>query len=221
MSETSSVKFVLADSPGIVRAGLRALIGQRENWTVVGEVDTGDAAVELVRQFEPDVVIIDVMLPGMDGIETTQRIVQLGGKSKIIALAAHTDKQFITGTLKAGGHAYLLKNCLFEELVSAINAVTSGRTYLSPQVASVVVEDYVKENAPAKSSPAASLTAKEREVLGLLTTGMSCKEVASQLQVSNKTVHACRRRLMEKLKIYDMARLTKFAIKEGLTNLDF
>jgi DNA-binding NarL/FixJ family response regulator len=186
---------------------------------VVGEAENGREAVRLARELSPDLVIMDVTMPDLNGIDATRIITSGSNNTKVIALSMYSDKQFVQGMIQAGASGYLLKDCAFEELVSAIQAVIQGDTYLSPGIAGIVVQDYLTKLTTDRSSADTVLTNREREVLQLIAEGNSTKEIAARLTVSVKTVETHRRQIMEKLGIFSIAELTKYAIREGLTSL--
>jgi DNA-binding NarL/FixJ family response regulator len=185
---------------------------------VAGNASTGREAVRLTRELEPDVVIMDVAMPELNGIEATRQIVDAQPATRVIGLSMHADKRFIRGMLEARAAGYLLKECAAAELALAIRTVVGGRIYLSPAITGVVVEDYVGRRSDERHR---LLTPREREVLQLLAEGNSTREIAQSLFISVKTVETHRRQIMEKVQIHSVAELTKFAIKEGLTSLDF
>lgn len=213
------VKILLADDHRIVREGLRALIEKRPNMEVVAEAMDGRMAVKLVCELSPNVIVMDVAMPDLNGIEATRQIIGVNPTVKILALSMHSDRRFIIEMLKAGASGYLLKDCAFEELAYAIQAVVANRIYLSPKIADNVIKDYVHFLSKKDISVFSILTAREREVLQLLAEGRTMKEIAHHLGISVKTVETYRKQLMEKLDIYSIAKLTKYAIREGLTSL--
>jgi two-component system response regulator NreC len=208
---------MIVDDHKIIREGLRALIGKQPGMEACGEAADGRSAVDLVGELQPDVVVMDLSMPDMNGIEATQRILADYPKTKVIALSVHSDSRFVDGTLKAGASGYLLKDCAFEEVVQAIKAVTVGQVYLSPGIAHRVVKAYVQQ-VSASSLPV--LTAREREVLQMIAEGQSVRTIAATLSVSTKTVESHRQQIMRKLHIGSVAGLTKYAIREGITSLD-
>jgi len=214
-----SIRILLADDHRIMRQGLRALIEAEAGMEVVAEADNGRVAVHLAEELKPDIVVMDVAMPDLNGIEATGRIVK-GGGVKVIGLSVHADRQFVTRMLEAGASGYLLKDCAFEELATAIRTVTANKTYLSPQVAGVVVSSYLRSARTGPASHAEALTAREREVLQLIAEGKTTKELARRLSVSVKTAETHRRNIMAKLKVHSIAQLTKYALREGLTSLD-
>lgn len=214
------IRTLIADDHKIVRDGLRSLLDKHSGIEVVGEAETGRMAVKLTSKLLPDVVIMDIGMPDLNGIEATRQIITDRPGVKVIALSMHSDKRFVSGILKAGASGYLLKDCAFEELARAIQTVLSGRVYLSPQITDVVVDDYVKVTSERDRSALSSLSPREREVLQLLAEGKKTKEIAFDLSLSVKTIETHRQRIMEKLDIHTVAELTKFAIREGLTSLE-
>jgi len=210
----------LVDDHAIIREGLRSLLEKQPDMEVVADTDEGRKAVDLVREISPDVVIMDVTMAGLNGIEATRLITSEFPEVKVIALSIHSQRRFIADMLSAGAAGYILKECLFDELVQAIQAVAVGGRYLSPRIADVVVDDYVKRLSTTIDSPLSALTGREREVLQLVAEGKSTKEIALELHVSTKTIEANRRQIMEKLNVHSIAELTKCAVREGLTTLE-
>jgi DNA-binding NarL/FixJ family response regulator len=215
-----SIGVLLVDDHAIIREGLRSLLEKQRDTEVLADTDEGRRAVELVRELSPDVVIMDVTMAGLNGIEATRLIAAEFPEVKVVALSIHSQRRFIADMLSAGAAGYILKECLFDELVQAIQAVAAGGRYLSPRIADVVVEDYVKRLSTTADSPLAALTGREREVLQLVAEGKSTKEIALELHVSSKTIEANRRQIMEKLDVHSVAELTKCAVREGLTTLE-
>lgn len=213
------VRIILAEDHRITREGLVNLLEERSDMQVVGEAENGREAVRLATELSPDLVIMDVTMPDLNGIDATRIITSGSNNTKVIALSMYSDKQFVQGMIQAGASGYLLKDCAFEELVSAIQAVIHGDTYLSPGIAGIVVQDYLNKLTTDRSSADTVLTNREREVLQLIAEGNSTKEIAARLTVSVKTVETHRRQIMEKLGIFSIAELTKYAIREGLTSL--
>jgi len=212
-------RILLADDHAIIRQGLCSLLETQPDIEVVGAADDGRKALELARELKPDVVIMDVSMPNLNGIDAARKIVSDCPGVKIIALSMHSSRRFVSGMLKAGASGYILKECLFDELIGAIETVSRGGIYLSPRITGVVVEDYVKRLSGEDESEQALLTEREREVLQLLAEGKSTKQIAIQLHVSGKTIESNRRRIMEKLGAHSVAELTKYALREGLTSL--
>ncbi len=215
-----SIRIILADDHKIVRDGLRALIENQAGMKVVAEADNGRETVRLARDLLPDLVIMDIGMPDLNGIDATRQITAELPDVKVIALSMHSDRRFVVQMFRAGASGYLLKDCAFEELARAVNAVLKNQTYLSPAVAGPVMEDYIHRLSTADSIAYPILSPREREVLQLLAEGRSTKETASLLCVSTKTVETHRQQIMSKLNIHTTAELIKYAIREGLTSLD-
>ena len=215
------IRILLADDHRIVRDGLRSLLDAAEGREVVGEATNGREAVKLARQLRPELVIIDVAMPELNGIDAARQIRKDNPDTRVIALSMHSDASYVGKILQAGASGYLLKDCAFEELTEAIAAVLAGKVFLSPGITGVVVEDYVRalEHGD-KRAPTDVLTPKEREVLQLIAEGKSTKEIAAALFVSVKTIETHRQNIMGKLDIRSIAELTKYAIRTGLTSLD-
>ena len=213
-----SIKIVLADDHKITREGLVNMLNNQKGMEVAGEAGNGREAIRLARELTPDLVIMDVTMPGLNGIDATRIITSNPRNVRVIALSMYSDKQFVQGMMQAGASGYLLKDCAFEELVHAVRAVIKGDTYLSPGIAGTVVEDYVSRLSKSASSASSILTRREREVLQLISEGESTKHIAAKLAISVKTVETHRRQMMGKIGIRTIAGLTKYAIREGLTS---
>jgi DNA-binding NarL/FixJ family response regulator len=214
------IKIILADDHQIVRHGLRSLLSSEPDMEVVGEADNGRAVVRLVQEKSPQVVIMDISMPDLNGIEATRQIIAESPGVKIIALSMHSDSLFVLNMFKAGASGYLLKDCALEELVKAVRTVLSRKIYLSPGISDIVIKDFVIGWSPPDSSAYSILTTREREVLQLMAEGRNTNQIAENLCVSVKTVEAHRKQLMNKLDIHSVAELTKYAIRQGLTSLD-
>jgi len=215
-----NIRVLLADDHKIVRDGLRTLVEKQTDMEVVGEAENGREAINLTSKMIPDVVIMDITMPNLNGMEATRQITREIPGVKVIALSMHSDRRFVSGMLKAGASGYLLKDCAFEELIRAIHSVVSDQTYLSPEITGVVVEDYLSESSTTEPSTSSVLTPREREVLQLLAEGKSTKQIAESLGLSIKTIETHRRQIMNKLNIHSIAELTKYALREGLTSLE-
>jgi DNA-binding NarL/FixJ family response regulator len=213
------LRILLADDHKIVRDGLRNLLEKDPEIVVVGEAEDGREALQLARKLSPDVVVMDIAMPDLNGIEATRQILAEIPKIKIVALSMHSDKRYVSEMLKAGAAGYLLKDCAFEELSTAIRTIARGKIYLSPGIAGVVLADYIRTGSAADGSAFSLLSDREREVLQLMAEGRTTKEVAAQLHVSVKTIETHRTHIMAKLDIHSIAALTKYAIREGLTSL--
>jgi len=215
-----SIRILLADDHKITRQGLRSLLENLPDIEVVAEAEDGRTAVRLTRELMPSVVIMDVSMPGLNGMGATRQIVAGCPNVKIIALSMHSDTLFVTEMLKSGASGYLLKDCAFEELERAIRTVSADKIYLSPAISGVVVDDYLHRLSKADFSDSDGLTNREREILQLMAEGKSTKQIALKLHISAKTVETHRRQIMDKLDIHTVAELTKYAIRKGLTSLE-
>jgi DNA-binding NarL/FixJ family response regulator len=215
-----NIRVLLVDDHAIIREGLRSLLEKQPEMEVVADTDDGRKAFELVRELLPDIVIMDITMRGLNGIEATRRIIAEFPAVKVIALSIHSKRRYVADMLSAGASGYILKECLFDELVQAIKAVVAGGRYLSPKITDVVVSDYVKHLSATAKSPFEALKTREREVLQLVAEGKSTKQIALELHVSTKTIEANRRQIMDKLRVQSVAELTKYAVREGLTTLE-
>lgn len=215
------MKILIADDHGVMREGLKVLIDNQPGMEVVGQAENGQEAIQLAEQLSPDVILMDIAMPDMNGVEAARFILKANPEIRIIALSVHSDKNFVTEMLKAGASGYVLKSCLFDEVLRAIQTVGAGGHYLSPRITDVVLEDYVQYVTAAEKSTEGRLTERERRVVQLLAEGKSTKEIALNLHVSPKTVDSNRRQIMNKLGIASVAELTKYAIREGLTSPEF
>jgi DNA-binding NarL/FixJ family response regulator len=213
-----SIKVMIADDHQIVREGLRAMLEKEHDIQVVGEAVDGRMTERLARELVPDVIIMDVAMPDLNGIEATRQIVAELPGVKIIALSMHDDRRFVLNMLKAGAAGYMLKDCAFKDLAKAIRVVMAHKTYLSHEIADIVVKDYLASSSPMESSVFQLLSPREREVLQLIAEGKTSSQVADNLHISVKTVESHRQQIMMKLKIKSVAELTKYAIREGLTS---
>jgi len=212
------MRIILADDHTIVRHGLNKLIQQQEGMEVIAQAADGHSAVELTRELSPDMVIMDIGMPDLNGIDATQQVIREFPQVKVIGLSMHSGKKFVIEMLKAGASGYLLKDCALEELTTAIKTVAAGRIYLSPAITDVVVENYVRNSTEKERSAFSLLSQREREVLQLMAEGKTTKQIGLQLHISPKTVEGHRLRLMSKLNMDSVAKLTKYAIQEGLTS---
>jgi DNA-binding NarL/FixJ family response regulator len=218
-----SIRILLVDDHQMIRQGLRALLLKETAMTVVGEAQDGRTAVKLAAELSPDVVVMDLRMPDLNGIDATRQLIAQQPSVKVIGLSSSNEERLAGEMLRAGASGYILKDSAFEELATAIRTVMHNDVYLSPTVASVVVGDYVRGGATGdgedRSSVFTVLSSREREVLQLTAEGKAIKEVAACLHVSIKTVETHRRNIMEKLDVHSVAELTKYAIRAGITSL--
>jgi len=216
-----SSNILIVDDHKIVREGLKNLLLRKFKIEKIKEAQDGLGALELVKKDFFKFIIMDISMPNLNGIDATKEIMSFSPESKIIILSMHSDKNYVFESLKAGAKGFLLKDCAFEELLIALKTISEGRIFLSAKINDVVVSEFLNRNAPIEKGRSAFqlLTTREREVLQLLTEGHSTKEMAAKLDVSVKTIENHRQQLMEKLDIHSIAELTKYAIREGLTQL--
>ena len=211
---------LLVDAHKMVREGLKAVLQAQPNLEVVGEAEDGRQALDLASELRPDVVVMDVGLPGLNGIEATRRLVDTVEGVHIVALSMHADRRYVTEMLSAGAGAYILKNSAAEELIRAIRAVTANESFLSPEITATVIQQITRGAPAAESSAYGVLSTREREVLQLLAEGQTSKQIASELHLAVRTVETHRRGIMHKLDLHSVAELTKYAVREGLTTLE-
>lgn len=215
-----TTKLLLADDHEIVRQGLRELLATVPDMTVVGEADDGRLAVQLTKELRPDVILMDIEMPGLNGIEATRQIAKEVPRAKVLGLSMHSQCGFVSEMLKAGACGYLHKNCTLDEIVRGIHAALANQIYLTPAIAGAVVSDYMYCISHPREPVHPALTDREREVLRLVTEGASSKEIALQLRLSVKTVEGYRRQIMDKLDKHSLPELTKYAVLAGLTFLE-
>ena len=196
------------------------MLEQQSDVEVVGEAGDGRTAVDLISACRPDVVVMDIGLPDLNGVEATRQILSQAPNVKVVALSVHADKRFVAGMFQAGACAYLLKTSAGRELMEAIQDVQAGQKYVSPKVAGAVIDDYVQRLDAQDADEDPILTPREREVLQLIVEGKTTPQIASQLNVSEKTIGTHRQHIMQKLDMHSVAELTKYAIREGLTSLE-
>jgi two-component system, NarL family, response regulator NreC len=214
-----AVKVLLAEDHHIIRQGIRSLLEKEMGIRVVGEATDGRETVRLARELEPDVVVMDVSMPNLNGMEATRRICEADPDIKVIALSVHSDDQYVSGMLTAGACGYLLKDCVFDELVKAIESVSNGQTYLSSLIAKGIIQEYKSMKSGETRSAFSTLTVREREILQLIAESKSMKQIAAELFVSEKTVATHRQHIMDKLSVDNVADLVKCAIREGLISI--
>ena len=213
------LEILVADDHEIVRKGLCSLLEQNKDFKIVAEARDGRTTVRLASELQPDIIIMDIAMPNMNGIEATKQIVNQNPEIKVIALSMHSDRRFVMEMLKAGVSAYLLKDSAFEELMLALKTVMKGKVYLSPEIAGTIVEDY-RQMKKDETSAFEVLTEREREVLQLIAEGKPTKEIAASLNVSVKTIESHRQKIMNKLELSSIAELVKYAIRSAITNIE-
>ena len=206
------IRILLADDHAVVRQGFKMILNAQADMEIVGEAGNGRQAVELAEQLRPDVVVMDVAMPELNGIEATRRLASSVPHARVVALSMHKDSVYVREILRAGARGYLLKDSGAADLVAAIRAVASGESYLSPAVSNAVLDDYRRH----VTNPIDLLTSREREVLQLLAEGRTNKEIAGVLNLSVYTVDAHRGRIMEKLNLHSISELVRFAVRNGL-----
>jgi two-component system, NarL family, response regulator NreC len=216
----SAIRVLIADDHKIIRDGLKTLVEKESEMEVVAEAENGRETIRLAQKFNPNIVIMDVTMPDMNGIEATRKIREENSKIRVIALSMHSDRRYVLGMLEAGAAGYLLKDSAFDELVEAIRQAADGKMYLSPRIADVVVKGYLDKASGTSHASNSMLTPREREVLQLLAEGMAAKEIATHISVSVKTVETHRRNMMIKLDLRSIAELTKYAVREGLVSIE-
>ena len=214
-----SCRILLVEDGEIVRTGLQSLFGTRPDLSLAGQTGDGLEAVELAGRLNPDIIIMDVVLPGLKGFEATRQILIADPEAKVLGLSMHIDKRYIKEMLSAGARGYCVKDIDFDELLRAIEIVLAGFFYLSPQVTEAVVQLALQGSMLQPTGAASVLTERERDVLKLLADGYSTKQSAARLEIAPKTIETHRKNMMEKLKVDNIASLVKLAIREGFTRL--
>lgn len=219
------MRILIVDDHQIFRDGLKSCLVESEaGCDVVGEADNGRDGIEAAASLKPDLVIMDIAMPKLNGVDAARQILQSPHalRPKLLVLSSYADPEFVTEVLRVGASGYLLKSAAFEELICAIQTVEQGKLYLSPEIAGVVVDLHVRDEASETNSGGvfAALTAREREVIQLFAEGNDAKGIAAKLDLSPKTVHAMRNKVMAKLDLHSVAELTKYAIRVGLTSLE-
>jgi len=215
--QTMGIRIILADDHTMIRDGLCGSLQRVEDMQVIGQTEDGLSTVRLVCKENPDVVVMDIAMPSLNGIDATRQIHKDYPDIKVIALSMHANSNYVREMFRAGASGYLLKNCQFDELVEAIRIVVDGRTYISPSISDLIIESYVEKRSGEVDSVFSLLSQREREVTQLLTEGKTTKQAAQCLCISPKTVEVHRSRIMNKLHIDNIVQLTKYAIQEGLT----
>ncbi|MDI6851987.1 MAG: response regulator transcription factor [Deltaproteobacteria bacterium] len=211
------IRILIVDDHKIFRVGLRALLEQELDLEVVGEAGNGHEAVQQVKKLRPDLVIMDVAMPVMNGVEASSHILSIFPETRILALSMYSDRRYVLNMFQAGVSGYLLKDCAYEELSRAIRWVMAGKMYLPPDIAKIFIQGY-KKGFISSNTAFSLLTPREREVLKLIAEGKSTAEIAASLSISEKTINSHRMNIMTKLEVSSVAELTKFALREGLTS---
>lgn len=216
------INILLADDHAVLRAGLRALLNAEPDMSVVGEAGDGESAIRQVKNLSPDVVVLDLSMPGMNGLDVLEHITAVYFDTKVLVLTMHTEKQYIVRVIEAGGAGYVLKSAADRDLVDAIRQVHRGKTYLYPEAAQVLLDHY-RQQASRSAAPQDeldSLSEREREVLTLTAQGYSSREIGEKLIISPKTVDTYRQRLMEKLELHNRVALVQYALRKGLLDIE-
>lgn len=213
------MKILLVDDHAMMRDGLRAVLTGHDDLQVVGEATDGAEAVAKVASLHPDIVVMDISMPGLSGIEATRQVLAESPTTRVIGLSMHNDRRYVRAMFQAGAVGYLLKSAASEELIHAIRAVAERRVYVSPGVAEQVVDGFVGREPGATPSPM-SLSGREREVLQLIADGKTSKEIAAAMTVAVSTVETYRKQIMDKLGLRTVAELTKYAVRHGLTSIE-
>lgn len=214
------IRVLIADDHKLFREGLKSLLDREEGIEVVGETGDGRTSVQRARDLSPDVIIMDIGMPDLNGIEATRRVLEVVPEVKVVALSMHTGSRMVTEMLRAGAVGYISKLGAFEEVIRAVYAVSKGERYLSPSVTGVIVDEIVKKESSKGDSVFTVLSPREREVLQMVAEGCHTKEIAATLSISTRTVEVHRRNVMDKLGLDTVADLTRYAIREGLVQLD-
>jgi DNA-binding NarL/FixJ family response regulator len=215
--EKKKIRILLADDHNIMRRGLRLLLEREPEFEVVAEAADGRQATERAEATNPDIVILDIAMPNMSGIEAAQRIKTLLPQAAVIILSMHSDEGYVLRALKAGAKGYLLKDSAENDLIEAIRAVSAGKAFFSPEISKILVEDYVRDMRKRGAEDSYELlTSREREILHLLAEGKSNKDIASSLNLSLYTVETHRRNLQDKLNLHSLAELILYAVRKGL-----
>lgn len=216
MSNISDISIILVDDHKLMRDGLKNIIQQKSNMSIIGEAANGREAVKICAKLLPDVIIIDVSMPDLNGIEATLQISKINPDIKIIALSMHSSKQYIQSMFKAGAYAYLLKDGDANDVITAITLVMQNKKYLAKEIN----QDFLTKLKKGDDIENTNLSSREKEVLQLIAEGKSSKEIAEILFLSSKTIDVHRNNIMKKLELFTISELTKYAIKEGFTSLD-
>ena len=211
------IKILIVDDHAIMRDGIRALLSIHDDIEIVGEASEGKEAIEKTQELTPDVIIMDIAMPGLDGLEATRRIIKKHPKTKVLVLTQHDNKEYVLSTIKAGASGYVTKRALGSELISAIRAIHQGYSFLYPSIATALIQGYLDQ---VHEEPYDELTGREREILKLIAEGHTSRQIADTLFVSVKTVQGHRMKIMKKLDLHNRTELIKYAMRKGLVALD-
>ena len=214
----NKIRILIVDDHAIMRDGIRALLNVDDTLEIVGEASEGKEAIEKFQELKPDVIVMDIVMPGMDGLEATRRITKRNTKTKVLILTQHENKDYILSAVKAGVAGYVPKKALGSDLISAIHAVNRGDSFLYPSAAAALVDSYRKQSIEVE--PYGELTPREREILKLIAEGHSSREIADILVISAKTVNGHRYKIMEKLDLHNRTELIKYALRKGLVSIE-
>lgn len=217
------IRILLCDDHQIIREGLKSLLEKQPDMTVVGEGVNGLEAIRLAHDQKPDIVVLDIGMPELNGIAASRRIFEECGKIKVLALSMHSDHHFVTEMLQAGASGYMLKDSAFSELANAIRTIMAGGLYITPRIAAGVLDQFTqqtKKKVRRKQQKKIELSQRESEILQMISEGKSSKDIAQTIHISIKTVETHRQHIMQKLGAHNVAALTKYAIREGLTSLE-
>jgi len=213
---TPTIRILLADDHTVVRQGLRKVLEERPDWQVVAEAGDGREAVRLAEELKPDVAVIDVAMPLLNGIEATRQIVRRSPSTRVLVLSMHSDEAYVTQILKAGAVGYLLKDSADVDLLQAVSAVAAGKSFFSPAVARLMLDDYVRQRGEHAADRYESLSGREREIFQLVAEGKTNKDIAALLFISPSTVETHRARIMEKLDVHSAAEIVLYAVRRGV-----
>jgi two-component system response regulator NreC len=212
----ATLRILLADDHTVVRQGLRKVLEERPDWQVVAEAGDGREAVRLAEQHKPDVAVLDVAMPLLNGVEATRQIVKRVPGTRVLVLSMHSDEAYVTQILKAGAAGYLLKDSADVDLIQAVSAVSHGKSFFSPAVARLMLDDYVRQRGEHATDRYESLSDREREIFQLVAEGKANKEIAALLFISSSTVETHRARIMEKLDVHSAAEIVLYAVRRGV-----
>lgn len=215
-----SVRILLADDHKIFRDGLRKLLDAGADLEVVAEAASGLEVLDICERMPVDLVVMDISMPGLNGVDTTRKLKERGESPRVVVLSMHDDRRFVRRALQAGASAYMLKDCGFPELRGAIAAAMRDQITLDSHLNTAILQDYIRLTSSEQEGAGDTLTPREREILQLIAEGVTTKEIAGRLCVSVKTVESHRKRIMDRLDLHSVAELTKYAIREGLTSID-